>query len=144
MNLNRETRYDSLIRYYAGEYGVDWRLLKAQIQTESAFNPRAVSPAGAKGLTQFMDPTWGDFEDFKGRPMDVWNPEHAIEAQAWYMGVLFKLFMNDVHALTAYNWGMGNLRNALDKHGDDWREFAPREAVEYTEKILPAWRSIDA
>lgn len=33
-------------------------VIAAQIQTESAWNPRAVSPVGAQGIAQFMPDTW--------------------------------------------------------------------------------------
>ncbi|MFY1636173.1 transglycosylase SLT domain-containing protein [Solwaraspora sp. WMMB335] len=73
-----------------GRYGcpeVDAPLLAAQIAVESTFDPEAVSPAGAKGLSQFMDDTWAEFgDDYDGdgdaRPFD---PEDSIVAQTRYM-----------------------------------------------------------
>ena len=44
----------SVIRATAERYGVDTRLVEAIVQTESAGNPMAVSPKGARGLMQLM------------------------------------------------------------------------------------------
>ncbi|MDO8705069.1 MAG: transglycosylase SLT domain-containing protein, partial [Sulfuricaulis sp.] len=41
--------YDRLIQRYADEYGVEFALVKAIMQAESAFNPYAVSHKGARG-----------------------------------------------------------------------------------------------
>ncbi|SDT82713.1 Transglycosylase SLT domain-containing protein [Streptomyces sp. TLI_053] len=62
-------------------------LLASQLFTESGFNARAVSPAGAKGIAQFTQDTWNEFASKDGRPdpeKDVFNPAHAIPAQARY------------------------------------------------------------
>jgi len=52
-------KYDALIKTAQKKYlpGTDWRLLKAQLTQESDLNPRAVSPAGAQGIAQFMPNT---------------------------------------------------------------------------------------
>ena len=46
--------YDTIIRRAEGRYGVESSLIKAVIQAESNFNPRAVSRKGARGLMQIM------------------------------------------------------------------------------------------
>src|SRR6185436_14215774 len=48
---------DTLIHEASTAYGVSADLVKAVIQTESAFDPLAVSPVGAQGLMQIMPPT---------------------------------------------------------------------------------------
>lgn len=61
--------------------------IAAQIQQESGWNPKAVSPVGAQGLTQFMPGTWASF----GRDVDgngkasPFDAADAIDAQARYM-----------------------------------------------------------
>ena len=64
--------------------------LCAQIRQESLFDCNAVSPAGARGCTQFMRPTWGDVGPRVGCP--DWNqaldPKCSIKAQADYMRTL--------------------------------------------------------
>lgn len=61
-------------------------LLAAQIQQESGWNPQAVSPSGAQGLSQFMPGTWATWgrdvnNDGSASPFD---PFDAIDAQARY------------------------------------------------------------
>lgn len=61
--------------------------IAAQIQQESGWNPKATSPVGAQGLTQFMPGTWATL----GRDVDgngvasPFDPADAIDAQARYM-----------------------------------------------------------
>ncbi len=131
--MKRADRYDSLFQHYAEAVHVGWYLLKAQARAESNFNSEAESPAGAKGLTQFMDPTWAEW----GAGGSQFNPEHAISAQARYMKYLLDYFDRETEqALAAYNWGMGNVRKAVVAHGAGFLEVAPQETQDYVAKIL--------
>ena len=67
--------YDNLIRRYADEYGVEFALVKAIMQAESAFNPYAVSNKGARGLMQMMPSTAGRYG-----VQDIYNPRENIRA----------------------------------------------------------------
>src|SRR6185503_17569725 len=46
--------YDDPIKEAAGKYALDPNMIRAVMQTESAFNAMAVSPVGALGLMQLM------------------------------------------------------------------------------------------
>lgn len=61
-------------------------LLAAQLDAESGFDPRAVSPAGAQGIAQFMPGTWAAYgQDENGDgAADPFEPADAIPAQARY------------------------------------------------------------
>ncbi|MDT0446827.1 lytic transglycosylase domain-containing protein [Streptomyces johnsoniae] len=62
-------------------------LLAAQIDTESNWSPRAVSPQGAQGLAQFTPDTWerwGRDTDGNGHA-SPFDPADAIDAQARYL-----------------------------------------------------------
>ncbi|MGW6412356.1 C40 family peptidase [Streptomyces vinaceus] len=62
-------------------------LLAALLATESEFKPQAVSPAGARGIAQFMPSTWGD-EGIDGNgdgKRDIDDPEDAIPSAAGYL-----------------------------------------------------------
>ncbi len=58
--------------------------IAAQLDQESGFNPRAVSPAGAQGIAQFMPGTWAGWgRDGDGDGVrDPFDPADAIPAQA--------------------------------------------------------------
>ena len=108
-------RYDSLIQFYAGACGLDWRLIKKQIEAESSFLPGARSPKGAMGLMQFMPETWKEWGEG-----DPFNPEESIRAGCRYMAHLYGCYgeiPDDKErykfALAAYNAGRGNVNKAL-------------------------------
>lgn len=118
--MYNENKYDDLFKKYAKKNDVDWLLLKAQVKQESRFNPSAVSPSGAKGLSQFMDKAWLEWEDEtpgiqnKFKDYDPFNPEDSIRVQAAYMSWLIKQFNGHIKkALAAYNWGIGNVKRLL-------------------------------
>lgn len=90
--------------------GVPAAVLAAQLEIESGWNPRAVSPAGAQGLAQFMPATWAQYG--QGDPFDAMG---ALQAQGRYMKALMDIVspmasMPDTQvrlALAAYNAGPG-------------------------------------
>jgi hypothetical protein len=55
--LQSNPRYDSLIAQASARHGVDATLVRALIQVESNYQPRARSPKGARGLMQLMPST---------------------------------------------------------------------------------------
>jgi soluble lytic murein transglycosylase-like protein len=89
------------------KWNVPIELLAAQLYAESNFNPFAQSPAGAKGLAQFMDGT-ADAYGLK----DPFNGEAAIDAQAHLMHDLLAKYKTAALALAAYNAGSG----AVDRY----------------------------
>jgi len=62
----------------------DWRWLKAQCYQESRFDPRAVSPVGARGLCQFMPGTWAEARQALG-VRNIWSAHENAWAAGWYM-----------------------------------------------------------
>lgn len=84
---------------------MDPDLIRAVIQTESAGNPDAISPAGAQGLMQLMPETARELG-----VTDPFDPEQNILAGTRYLRMLLDRYDGDVRlALEAYNRGMGNL-----------------------------------
>ena len=95
-------------------------LIAAQIQQESGWQPDAVSPAGAQGLSQFMPGTWPAYaaDDAGDGHISPVNPADAIMAQGRYMCALVQQVQADpalagqdvlTLALAAYNAGINNV-----------------------------------
>jgi len=147
--MNPDDRYDSLLRWYSELIGYDWLLLKAQVKAESNFNPHAVSRVGAKGLAQFMDATWREWED--GTPgiqpevqeYSPFDPEDCIRAQVHYMKWLLDFCGGDVqYSLAAYNWGIGRIRQFLTAKTLFTAALPsmPQETQDYVQRIMGFWR----
>jgi hypothetical protein len=97
------------IIFRAGEReGVDPRFIHAVIRQESNYDPKAMSPAGARGLMQLMPGTAKRFDC--DQPKDK---ACNVAAGTKYLAWLLKRFEGDVKlALAAYNAGEG----AVDKY----------------------------
>jgi membrane-bound lytic murein transglycosylase F len=80
--------YDDLIRKYARKYGLDWRMVAAQMYQESGFDPKAKSWAGARGLMQIMPRT---ARELGIDPKDLYDPETNIAAGTLYMHRMISL-----------------------------------------------------
>ena len=95
------TAYDHLITHNASRHGISPDLVRAVIQAESGFNPRAVSPKGAMGLMQLMPATARDLG-----VNDPFHPAENIRGGVAYLAQLLTRFKQNVqHALAAYNAG---------------------------------------
>lgn len=97
--------------------GVWW--IAAQVEIESAGDPRAVSPKGAQGLLQLMPGTWADLAA-RLRLSDVFDPEQNLAAGVVYLRDQYdRLAEVPVHeerlrwALCSYNCGRGYVNRAF-------------------------------
>ncbi|MDR0478042.1 MAG: lytic transglycosylase domain-containing protein [Desulfobulbaceae bacterium] len=79
--------FDLSISWAASQYGLDPLLIKAMILTESAFNVRAVSQSGAKGLMQLMPDTARELF-----VRDPFNPHENILGGSRYLRSLLDIF----------------------------------------------------
>ncbi len=129
----RYTRYDQWIREAAALYQIPEALVRAVIRVESDFDPRAVSPANARGLMQMIPAT-------AERMMvtDIFDPRQNIFGGVRYLRVLANTFNGDL-ALTvaAYNAGEG----AVMRHGG----IPPyAETQDYVVKVIGFYRQYRA
>ncbi len=121
------------------------RLLAAQLDQESGFDPEAVSKAGAEGIAQFVPETWGVWgEDLDGDGVaSVYNAREAIDAQARLMCFLiFEAKSSGIDedpidlALAAYNAGWSQVAR--------YQGIPPfRETEAYVQRIrdrMPSYR----
>ncbi len=111
-----------------GGYGLDRALLLAFMRRESAFDTRAASSAGARGLMQLMPSTANSVsrkERFAGRTLKrLLEPELNLTLGRDYLRLLLEkdIVAGDLLKLAiAYNAGAGRLRrwNATVRHMDD-------------------------
>ncbi len=102
--------YAPMISRAAQRWSVGAALLGAQLWQESKFNPRAVSPAGAAGIAQFMP---GTAATYGLSPAERFDPAKAIMAQAHHMHDLLRQFGSVPLALAAYNAGAGNVSKCM-------------------------------
>ena len=125
--LRRSTQFDSIIERNATEHGLSPHLVRAVIQQESGFNPRAVSHKGAMGLMQLMPTTANELG-----VLDPFDPSENIRAGVRYLkGLLTKFAENVPLALAAYNAGP----TAVERYG----AVPPyRETRDYVSRITKA------
>lgn len=97
--------YEEIVQEAAQRYDIDPALIRAVMQTESAFHPYAVSRAGAEGLMQLMP----DLADEMG-VSDSFDPRQNIMGGARYLKRLLDYHNGDLDlALASYNAGPGNV-----------------------------------
>ncbi len=117
--------YDGLIDKHAKQAGLSAALLRAVIRKESAFNPCAMSRAGAKGLMQLMPETAEMME-----VADPFDPEQNLRGGSRFLKMLLDRYGGDLSlALGAYNAGPSR----VDKLG---RVPAIPETQNYVKTIL--------
>lgn len=99
----RFSRYDEHIRQAATLYQIPVELVRAVIQVESNYDPRALSPAGAQGLMQLMP-----FTAERMMVTDIMDPRQNIMGGTRYLRILANMFNGDIHLTVAgYNAGEG-------------------------------------
>jgi len=124
------SRIDALIKQNGAKYGVDPYLIFCVMEQESHFNPRALSPKGARGLMQLMPGTSARFGI--RHPAD---PGQNIAGGTRYLKQLIDQFNGRIElVLASYNAGEG----AVMKFG---RKVPPyRETRDYVKKISFRYR----
>lgn len=124
-NKNR-LRFETTIREYAERYQLPHSLLHAVITAESAYDPNAVSRAGAVGLMQLMPETAKRYGVSNRH-----NPTDNINGGTRYLRDLLQMFNNNLQlALAAYNAG----ENAVKKYGNKIPPYT--ETQNYVKKVI--------
>ncbi len=119
---------EKLVREAADRHRVDPALVRAVIETESGWNPGAISRKGAVGLMQLIPTTAQRFG-----VNDRFSPQQNVDAGVRYLKVLLQRYDGNLDlALAAYNAGEGAVDRA---HGIP----AFRETRNYVQRVQDAY-----
>ncbi|MGL9774557.1 MAG: membrane-bound lytic murein transglycosylase MltC [Sodalis sp. (in: enterobacteria)] len=119
----RAHKYLGMVRKASQQYGVDQSLILAIMQTESSFNPYAVSHADALGLMQVVQHSAGrdvfKMKGKRGQPSRsyLFDPENNIDTGTAYLAMLQNSYLGSIvnptsrryAVITAYNGGPGSV-----------------------------------
>ena len=115
---------------------LDPALVAGLIRQESSFNPRAISPAGARGLMQLLPSVGASVARSRNYP--IWNqallldPDVSLELGTAHLATSLRRGTPPVRALAAYNAGGARLTRWLRRPGSDDPELFA-EWIPYTE-----------
>ncbi len=115
---------EAWINVLAPSYGLEANLLRAIVEVESRFNPRARSPKNARGLMQLLPATARRFE-----VDDIWDPYENLKGGMAYLRWLLDQYEGDLDlSLAAYNAG----EHVVERYGG----IPPfRETREYVKSV---------
>ncbi|MDU8925259.1 membrane-bound lytic murein transglycosylase MltC [Pasteurellaceae bacterium LIM206] len=128
----RARKYLSFVRKASRRYGIDESLILGIMETESSFNPYAISYASAMGLMQVVPHTAGrDVFKLKGRSGQpdrgyLFDPEKNIDAGTSYLWLLKNEYLAGIEnptsmryaMISAYNSGAGAVLRVFDSDPD--------------------------
>lgn len=132
--------YGETIEKHARRTRLPPHLVAGIIRQESAFDVRAESWAGARGLMQLMPATAKEVAGKLGRvhrPAELFDPEYSILLGSTYFRYVLDRFDGNVElALAGYNGGPNRIRRL-------WREAGPNAELDYFLETLPIPESQD-
>lgn len=112
-------KYQEYVTYYADKYSIDPLMLYSFIRTESNFNPKAESNAGARGLMQITEVTF-DWIKSKIAPTEdltfdsLYDPETNIRFGCYFVSYCLLRYQDDLAtAAAAYHSGWGTVDELL-------------------------------
>lgn len=112
-------KYEDYVRMYAQEYGIDEKYIYAIIRTESGFDPKAESDAGARGLMQITRETF-EWIKTKIAPDEqigfdsLYDPETNIRFGSYFLSFCLERYDGDLStAAAAYHSGVSKVNELL-------------------------------
>lgn len=140
--LGRQATYFPIFKRYIQEFNLPQELKNLPI-IESALDPKAESPVGAKGLWQFMPATARMYglviDDYVDERCD---PVKSTIAGLTYLKDLYGKYGNWKLSLAAYNCGPGRVDKAIKKSKkstfEGIKKYLPKETQQYVSKFIAA------
>ena len=138
LNIKDLTEIASAVIDYSEEYDVEKIFILAVMRTESAYNKRALSHAGAQGLMQLMPATAKECaDDINKKYYNVHKPKDNIQLGVWYLAKMSNRFKNDIElVIRAYNAGPTMVEKVSVGDISDY----PTETKQYLKKVLE-WKT---
>ncbi len=142
--IDKSNYYFPIFETYLDKYDLPIEL-KYLAVVESALQPNANSPVGAKGLWQFMYQTGKQYGlEVNSYVDERFDPIKSTEAACQYLSYLYKRFDSWDLALAAYNSGPGNVAKAIKRSGGKrnyWeiRAYLPQETKGYLPAFLATY-----
>ncbi len=132
--------YQGLFEKIFAEEGVPQELISIGF-VESTFNPSAISPAGARGIWQFI-PSTGRIFGLNNQD-DFSDPVKSTRAAAKYLKKLHNRFGDWLLAIAAYNAGDTRVQQAINLSNgnkDFWEvsRYLPNETKNYVPRVIAA------
>jgi len=153
--IRQGKHYNYLVSKNAQRFGLEASLIYGIIETESSFNPFAVSSAPAYGLMQIVPTTAGrDVYRFlnqrDGIPtkIQLFSPATNIEYGSTYLYILFNRYLDRIKdrqtqeycVIAAYNTGSGNVLRSFDNNRDlafrKINRLSPKQVYQHLRKNL--------
>src|SRR6266481_808590 len=126
-----KSQYVAIAQQDAAAVGIPPDYFVRQINTESGFNPNAVSSAGAVGIAQFLPGTAA------GLGINPWDPIQALQGAAKMKASYESQYDGDyAKDLAAYNGGSGTVQSAVNNCGASWLNCLPYETRHYIYVIM--------
>lgn len=122
-------RYAEMAARWADRYGVERELVHALIEAESAWDPNAVSSAGAVGLMQLMPDTAASLG-----VSNRFDPSENVRGGVTYLAWLLKRYRGDRRlAIASYNAGHARLDKSRLR-------YSQRDVVAYVNRVAYLYR----
>ncbi|MGO3017647.1 MAG: lytic transglycosylase domain-containing protein [Anaerococcus sp.] len=135
--------YQDEINTYGEKYNVDPLLVASIVKVESDFDINAHSNQNAKGLMQLLDDSArhsAELVDEEYFPEKLKEVDYNLNLGVAYYDYLYRYYNNKELALAAYNGGIGNVdewinKGIIDKNDPDVNNIPIEETRQYVTKV---------